>query len=93
MEKAIAMKYEAIPDWNREEALEMLASSDTHAVIMALLAVALNDDDFEYAQSLMIQKLWSADAEVRRVAVIGIGHIARIHGKMDKRTIELLKSL
>lgn len=63
----------------------------------AELAMALGFDcpDYGFAQSMCIQLLHTEDEVVRGNAIVGLAHIARRFGKLDKRVVRpyLLREL
>ena len=81
------MRYEDIPPMPRERAAEMIAGGASDDKIGALLSVTLNGEDRVWVQRQCLDLLESDEASVRRIAVICLGHLARIHRELDVRTV------
>lgn len=78
----------------RSEAVAALSSGDLNKVREALVSIAFHDPDFEWAQAQCLDFCANPDPEVRGVAVVCLGHIARIHGRIDMEKVgPVLKKL
>ena len=53
-----------------------------------VLSVALYSDDYQYAESFCFKLSNHKHFNVRGNAILGFGHIARIHGKLNKNKIK-----
>ncbi len=74
--------------------LQSLQVTTPDKIASALLSVVIYDSDFEWVQSLCFQYVHSPHENVKWIAIICLGHIARIHRKIDKHTaITLLETL
>ncbi len=80
-------KYKAIENKTRKKALEELSSGDGFKKAEALLSLVFNDDDFDWVFKLCLKYLDSEDIKMKETAVLCIGHLARIHRKIDKEII------
>lgn len=60
-----------------------LASGDPREISLALLRLALHGPDFARAERLAHDHLGHPDVWVRRNAATALGHIARVHGRLD----------
>ncbi len=49
-----------------------------------VLSVALYSENFEYAENFCIQLSNHKHFNVRGNAILGFGHLARVHGKLDE---------
>lgn len=88
------MNYHEVEPIGREEAENAFASGMSDRIIFALLAVAFHDPDATWAQDKALGFLDFADPDVRAAAATSLGHIARIHGRIDSaRVIPSLESL
>jgi hypothetical protein len=67
----------------REVAVEQLGSADSVARMDALLSLALYDPDGEFAQDRCLALLHDSDRDVVATAILGLAHIARLHGSLD----------
>lgn len=81
------MRYEEIGPIPRAQAETMLADGTSEEKTRALLAVALNGEDRVWVQQWCLDLLESEDSNVRRIAVICLGHVARIHGEIDRDVV------
>ena len=81
-------RYEEILPISRHEAISLFHFGlDSEAICKALLSVALHDEDWKWAQAHCLRFLEHSNPEVRRVAAVGLGHVARIHGHLDRRRV------
>lgn len=79
---------------SRDLAEKAFESNDTKKICDALIRVTYYDDDYNWVQKKCVGYLKSNDIDVKRLAIICLGHLARIHNKLDKKQIiPLLKAL
>lgn len=83
------MKFDQPLALSRHQAERALSSTDARVVREALVAIALNESDWRWAQERCLQLTHHRDVTVRAVAVTCIGHIARIHREVDLNAIRL----
>ena len=72
---------------SRSELERLTDSGNESAIIEGLLSAAYYDPDWRWVQSLCLRFLAHSDNGVRSNAAICLGHIARIHGKLDIETV------
>jgi len=85
-------RYEPIHPITREQALIELDSRNPERIGKALLAMALHYNDYEYVLELCLGYFDHESINVQFSAIYCIGHIARIHRKMDTdRVLPLLE--
>lgn len=60
-----------------------LDSGDPREISLALLRLALHGPDWKRAEELAREHGTHPDVMVRRNAATSLGHIARVHGRMD----------
>ncbi|WP_165975970.1 hypothetical protein [Actinomadura rubrisoli] len=77
------MRYEEIPDLTREDLENALLRQDDEAAQNALLSLALHGHDWKWVQDQCLGLLNNPSQPLRSTAVICLGHIARIHKKLD----------
>jgi len=77
------MRYALPTNASREEALAKLRSGSADEIREGLVAIALGDDDWEWAQAQCMPFLKHAQWSIRAVAATCMGHIARVHGRLD----------
>ncbi|HEX8696115.1 MAG TPA: hypothetical protein VF746_27105 [Longimicrobium sp.] len=68
---------------SRERAEAAFATGKPEEILRALLRLAMNGPDFEYAERLALEYARHDDVWVRRNAATSLGHIARVHGNLD----------
>ena len=78
------LRYEPIPPWSRQAVEQALGGGDPLALTIAVLAVSLHDPDWAYAQSVCVRLSTHPHHNVRGNAVLGLGHIARVHQRLDQ---------
>ncbi len=67
--------------------LKLINSEDLDTQVNGLLSLAQQADDWEYAQDLMIRYSDDSDENIRGIAILCFGHIARIHGMIDQELV------
>jgi hypothetical protein len=77
------MKYDEIFPMNRTDLERLLDSGNEEAIINALLSAASYDADWEWVQTTSLRFLDHPAKWVRWNAATCLGHIARIHGRLD----------
>jgi hypothetical protein len=80
-------KYAEITEWSREAVEQVLRDNDTEALLRAVIAVSMHDEDWRYAQGLCVRLSLHPHFNVRGNAVLGFGHIARVHGQLDRAVV------
>lgn len=85
-----APKYEAIAELNREQIEAAIGRNEPNELLRAVLSAALYLDDWEVAQEICIKLATHDHFNVRGNAFLGFAHIARIHGKLDERSVRPL---
>ncbi|PYP83434.1 MAG: hypothetical protein DMF61_23370 [Blastocatellia bacterium AA13] len=85
------MKYEAPKPISKESVLDLLDGADDIAP-EALIRAALTIGDRQWVESSLIKALSDPRQEVRRAALLGFGHLARLYGQLNlKIVVPLLK--
>lgn len=87
------MKYVEPKKISRKEADLALKSPDSGVVSHALVNIAFFESEWKWSQDVCLQFVDDRRIEVAQVALTCIGHIARIHGQLDKKVIQKLNSL
>jgi hypothetical protein len=82
------LQYKEIGPLSQEEVAEALQRNDPDVLCRAVLAVALHDQDFERAQALCVELSRHPHFNVRGNAVLGFGHLARIHRQLDREVVQ-----
>jgi hypothetical protein len=77
------MQYQEITPVDRHEAEVIFDGNDLDMTRVTLVRVAYHEPDHVWAQDCCLRFCDHEDSQVRAVAAICLGHIARIHGKLD----------
>lgn len=77
------MEYEEIAFNTRGQLAAALLSGDADKIVPALLGVVLNDPNWEWLQDKCLELLNVDDIRVPRAALLGLGHVARLHRRMN----------
>ena len=86
--------YEEPKPISRTEAEQVFASNDSYAIESALVNIAFHDDDWHWVQDKCLGFTSHPEPPVRQVAITCLGHVARIHGKLDLAVVlPVLKKL
>jgi hypothetical protein len=83
-------QYEPIPEYSREEIRAALERDDSSALLYAVLSAALYDPELEWAEALCVRLATHAHFNVRGNALLGFGHLARLHGRLDRAKVQPL---
>jgi hypothetical protein len=79
--------YEDVAPVTKDEAGVAVESHDTHRIVHAMLGVTFYDSDWEWVQEWCLRFLESTDRDVRNTAITCLGHLARIHKKINKTKV------
>ena len=83
----MTLEYQAPGDEGAEELVAAIDEGDPWRLREAMVAAAYNVDDWEWLQSIFVRLLGHADPTVRAVAATCLGHVARIHRRLDTATV------
>ena len=78
------MRYEPIPKWTASEIEAILVQNRPDEVCLAALSAALYADDSLWAEAICLHLAQHPNAAVRGNAILGFGHIARIHHHLTR---------
>lgn len=88
------MKYDDVKSITRSEAIKAFSSKSRKIVCDALIRVTFHESDWRWAQEHCLSLLKHPQKEIRQLAVTCIGHIARIHRRIDiSKVVPALKRL
>jgi hypothetical protein len=82
------MRYDDIPVLTKEEILETLHRGDPEELKSVVLSAALGIDDWQWAQAICLQLSTHPEPVVRGNALLGFGHLARVHRRLDRDRVE-----
>ena len=77
------MKYQEIFPMDRRELEKLIESGNDTAIADALLSAAYHDPDWRWVQGLCLHFAEHSDSNVRRIAALCLGYVARIHRSLD----------
>ncbi|TMR07242.1 hypothetical protein ETD83_01190 [Actinomadura soli] len=87
------MRYESVPPVSRDDLRLALAEKDNEAIHRALVGLALHDADGAWVQDQCLALKDHPSWDVRAIALLCLGHVARIHGTIDlDRVLPVLRS-
>ena len=81
-------KYEEVREWTRDAVEGALCDDDPNALLRAVIAVSIHDADWRYAQDLCVRLSTHHHSNVRGNAVLGFGHIARVHRQLERTVVQ-----
>jgi hypothetical protein len=80
--------YEVIPELSRDEVEAAAFRNDAAELRYAVLSVALYDADPEFAEAFCLKFSDHANSNVRSNALLGLSHVARIHGRLNESEVK-----
>lgn len=81
------MKYLNVDNIDRNTAVRMLASNNAAFIADALLRSTFYDKDWHWVQQQCLSLLDHPSTELKGLAITCLGHLARIHRKLDLELI------
>ncbi len=72
---------------SRDEAEKIFSTGTNDEICDALLAIAFYDEDWKWAQTQCLLFLNHTSPDISGLAATCLGHIARIHHKLDKELV------
>src|SRR5215510_12826317 len=81
------MKYELIPEMSVEDVEAAIERNQPDELLLAVLAAALYGVDRAWAQGVCCRLAAHEHFNVRGNAILGFGHLARIHGRLDRLVV------
>ncbi len=64
-----------------------IANNNVPGIIDGISAITEHGEDPDYAENLCLQLSEHRNADVRATAILGFGHIARVHGILKEQKI------
>lgn len=80
-------KYQEPSRISRNEAIKIFTAGSNTEICDALLAIAFYDEDWRWSQEQCLYFLNHSDPDVSGLAATCLGHIARIHHKLDRELV------
>jgi len=85
--------YQNIFPIDKASAENIFSSNDVEKICYAMVAIAFHEQDWKWVQDKCLHFLTSANPQISGLAATCLGHIARIHGQIEKgKVIPLLQS-
>ncbi|MBN8858972.1 MAG: hypothetical protein J0H29_11325 [Sphingobacteriales bacterium] len=80
-------KYQEVLPISKNQAKENLETDDIEKITTTLVSIAFYENDWEWVQNICLEYLQHPNENISGLAATCLGHIARIHGKMDKKKV------
>lgn len=95
MEKSLLeSNFHDVQPIDRRLAEKIFNSNNFDEICDALIRITYYDSDYKWVQGKCIMLLKGNDLSIKRLAITCLGHLARIHKKLDKElVVALLKKL
>ena len=88
------LRYETIPWLGRSAINAAIRENNVELLRIAALSAALNSGDGIWAEMICHKLISNSDGIVRGNAALGLGHIARVFGSLDRqKAVKALKQL
>ncbi len=84
------MKYETIEPRGKDEIESAISRNNPDELLHAVISAALYADDAEWAEGVCLRLVHHQDFNVRGNAILGFGHIARVHRKLNASRVKPL---
>ena len=84
------MRYHDIEPIERAAAESLISAGNVEALRFAVVSVALHEPDCAWAEAFCTRLARHADPIVRGNAILGFGHIARLHSRLNLAIVEPL---
>jgi len=78
------MKYQEVLPINKNDAERIFASDNLEKIREALVAVSFYEEDWKWAQDECLKFLSHENNIISGLAATCLGHIARVHGKIER---------
>lgn len=80
-------EFSEVPRISRDNAHRAFSSGNAEEICGALVALTFHDPDLQWVQDLCISFLSNGDSRVSGLAATCLGHLARIHRRIDKEKV------
>ena len=80
-------RYQDVVPLSREEAAAAFATDEDAKVSEALVSITFHDPDWRWVQAHCLHFARHPSAAIRAVAATCLGHLARIHGLLDRDSV------
>lgn len=80
-------KFNEVEPISKSQATSAFESGDVNTVCRALVSMAFHESDWRWAQDRCLELLGSDVPAVSGLAATCLGHVARVHRKLDKEIV------
>ncbi|HZG53863.1 MAG TPA: hypothetical protein VEZ40_17295 [Pyrinomonadaceae bacterium] len=84
------MKYVTVAPRSKVEVEAAISRNDPDELLKAVISAALHSDDPGWAEDVCLRLAKHEHFNVRGNAILGFGHLARIHRRLDERRVKPL---
>lgn len=84
------MRYEAIEPRSKDAVESAMSRNDPNELLYAVLSAALYSDDPDWAEGICLRLAEHEHFNVRGNAILGFGHLARIHRRLNECRVKPL---
>lgn len=84
------MKYEAIEPRSKDQVESAISRNETNELLNAIVSAALYADDPRWAEDICLRLAKHRNFNVRGNAILGFGHIARVHRQLNESRVKPL---
>ncbi|MCF6475921.1 hypothetical protein FAF44_47425 [Nonomuraea sp. MG754425] len=81
------MRYVEPQPTGRQRLRAAVAAGDADGISAALISAAFHEEDGEWVQDWALELLAHPSPDVRRAAALSLGHVARIHRRIDHHLV------
>src|ERR1700752_335024 len=81
------MRYEAIPELSVGDVEAAILRNEPEELLVAVLSAALHGSSLKWAEGVCRKLSAHAHFKVRGNAILCFGHLARIHGRLDRSAV------
>lgn len=86
--------YHKVSPISRKDAKAAFSSGNSDRISDTLVSLAFYDSDWRWVQDKCLHFIDSSFPDVRRLSITCLGHLARIHGKLDmSKVMPVLENL
>lgn len=88
------MEYHEPKKYTQQEASKIFSKGSDDEICSALLGVVLAEEDWKWCQDQYLYYLHYPEIHIRRTAALCLGHLARIHRKLEtEKVVNALKQV
>jgi len=86
------MKYQSPSEYLKTEVESAIEHDVVSDLIQMVISVSIGSENADWAESVCRRLVRHSDEKVHGNAILGFGHIARVHGKLDLKEVAHLVS-